>query len=462
MSDSGKKDMMLREKARYVLQQFGEKRFDPTVHDDIHNLVEELNIYHIELEMQNEELRRTQDYLEENRQYLRRLFDGAPVGYIVLDRSGIIQDINRTAAGYFCYKKEILIGQKLQSFIHADSVLVYTKQLKNLADTGIPQRADIRFYNRNRVNFWVRMDIAFRDAPEDKKQMILGSLSDISKEKAAEEVLCNAQKSLEEEVRSRTRELTFANKYLMNEIREHMKTEERLNRTLAELAYSNKELETFFYVASHDLQEPLRKIQAFGKILQTEEDCLSDKGRDILGRIQKAAARMRQLLEDILHYSRLIRKENLSEPIDLNEIIENVQKEMGEDISTSGAQIDIEKLPAVSGHPEHMRYLFKNLLSNALKYHKKGNIPIIRIRARHTDEKTCKIEVSDNGIGFDEKYLDRIFKPFQRLHRRDEFSGTGMGLAICQKIMNLQGGKITAKSSPGNGATFILTFVEGA
>jgi PAS domain S-box-containing protein len=233
--------------------------------------------------------------------------------------------------------------------------------------------------------------------------------------------------------------------------------QERISRLLSEVERSNKELENFAYIASHDLQEPLRKIQSFGDILITEEkENLSEFGKNCVNRMQNAAKRMRLLIDKLLQYSRITTKANPFKRTELESIISEVLKDLEERIAKTGAQICFENLPAVYADAIQMWQLFQNLISNALKYQPEGNIPVISLHSRELGDTFCEITVSDNGVGFDEKYINRIFEPFQRLHGRKEFEGSGMGLAICKKIAERHGGSITARSLPGKGSAFIV------
>jgi light-regulated signal transduction histidine kinase (bacteriophytochrome) len=232
------------------------------------------------------------------------------------------------------------------------------------------------------------------------------------------------------------------------------------------LRFSNRELEQFASVASHDLQEPLRKIQAFGDRLQ--EKCasgLGEQGRQYLDRIQASAARMRNLIDALLTYSRVTTKAQPFVPVDLAAVARGVVSDLEGRLQETGGRVDVGPLPTVDADPLQMRQLLQNLIANGLKFHKPGEPPVVRVEGRLLGEAggngpprpRCEIAVGDNGIGFEEVYLDRIFEVFQRLHGRQEYEGTGMGLAICRKIVERHGGSITAKSAPEQGATFLVT-----
>lgn len=245
---------------------------------------------------------------------------------------------------------------------------------------------------------------------------------------------------------------------------------ERETRQRLELARSNAELQEFAYVASHDLQEPLRKIQTFGDRLKTKyTDVLSDQGRDYLERMQNAAGRMQALIDDLLTLSRVTTRAQPFKPTNLTQVVQEVLSDLEVRIQKTGGQIEVGELPVVEADPVQIRQLLQNLLSNALKFHQDDQPPVIKISSELLPEQEqrstagintalrCQILIEDNGIGFEEKYLDRIFNAFQRLHSRSEYEGTGMGLAICRKIVERHEGSITANSLPGQGSTFIVT-----
>ncbi len=293
----------------------------------------------------------------------------------------------------------------------------------------------------------------------------LDAMASIAQEVAAgirlhltQQELLSTNERLEQRVQERTAKLT--------------KTNEALQR-------SNRELEQFASVASHDLQEPLRKIQAFGDRLQAKYvAALDETGRDYVLRMQTAASRMRRLIDDLLSFSRVTTKAQPFEPVDLNEVAHDVVSDLEGRLQQAGGQVEIGELPTLDADRLQMRQLLQNLIANGLKFQKPGTPPVVRVSARilepaelemrqansSENEETLRepapsveVAVQDNGIGFDEKYLDRIFEVFQRLHGRLEYEGTGMGLAICRKIVQRHNGSITARSSPGEGATFLIT-----
>ncbi len=271
---------------------------------------------------------------------------------------------------------------------------------------------------------------------------------EVSTRRSGLEALAQANNELEARVQQRTADLGSAN--------------ESLRR-------SNRELEQFASVASHDLQEPLRKIQAFGDRLQVRSSSeLGEQGRDYLQRMLASAGRMRSLIDALLTFSRVTTKAQPFVTVDLAATAEDVVSDLEEQMRRTGGRIDVGPLPTIEADPLQMRQLIQNLIGNALKFSRPNESPIVQIASRslgsangngdeNNGSECYEISVRDNGIGFEEIYLDRIFELFQRLHGRQEYEGTGMGLAICRKIVERHHGSITAKSAPGEGATFLVT-----
>jgi PAS domain S-box-containing protein len=244
---------------------------------------------------------------------------------------------------------------------------------------------------------------------------------------------------------------------IIRDIRERKHAEEELRAFTRKLQQSNAELEDFAYVASHDLQEPLRKIQAFGDRLKTRyTSALPPEAIDYLDRMQNAASRMQALINDLLTFSRVTTKAQPFVTVDLSRIAAEVVHDLEPRIHDAGAEVVVGELPIIDADPMQMRQLLQNLVSNAIKFHQPGVPPEVRISST-VEQEWAEIIVEDNGIGFDEKYADRIFTMFERLHGRGTYEGTGIGLAICRKIAVRHSGDIVARSSPGEGATFIVT-----
>ena len=241
------------------------------------------------------------------------------------------------------------------------------------------------------------------------------------------------------------------------------KRQEELRLYTRALEVSNKELQDFVFVASHDLQEPLRKIQSFGEFLQEEYGAqLEGNGKDYLERMRSAAGRMQTLINDLLTLTRVTTKAKPFEPTDLSKVLKDVLSDLELRIHEKKAKMEVGPLPTLEADATQMRQLFQNLVGNALKFQKPGLAPVVRVEAEVLGGPTpatgqCRIRVKDNGIGFENRYADQIFKVFERLHGRDEYEGTGIGLAVCRKVAERHGGTITAEGFPGEGAVFTVT-----
>lgn len=252
------------------------------------------------------------------------------------------------------------------------------------------------------------------------------------------------------------------------DLTERKKMEIKLVNYTEQLEQSNRDLEEFAYIASHDLQEPLRKIRTFGDLLLSRfADPLSETGKDYIERMQKASLRMQKLIDSLLTYSRIATREKHITMVDLNKTVNSAISNLDLRIEEEGAIIHFENLPTIEADGTQMVQLFQNLIGNSIKFHREKEPPVLRIYAqKHTESSlpvvsSWNIFIEDNGLGFDEKYLDQIFSPFQRLHGKGTFDGVGMGLAICKKIVARHNGHITAESVPGKGTTFIITLPEG-
>lgn len=295
------------------------------------------------------------------------------------------------------------------------------------------------------------------------------------------------QLTLEQQVMERTEELAAVNEELaatneelassneeyasINE--EYMSINEELTESTNQLIRSNENLQRFAYIASHDLQEPLRKIQSFGDLLRSGYADQLGEGVDYLTRMQASAGRMSTLIKDLLTFSRIATGQETRELVSLAQVVQQVLSDLDLIIAETGASVTVGDLPTVVGNPAQLSQLFTNMLSNALKFRRTDaeGVPVaahVKISAQSVLERELpssvkpsrsadwyhRIDVADDGVGFDEKYLDRIFQVFQRLHGKSEFAGTGIGLAICEKVTTNHGGAITATSQPGEGSTF--------
>jgi two-component system, LuxR family, sensor kinase FixL len=360
------------------------------------------------------------------------LFESTTEGIIISNREGKIIMINPSAERMFRYKHNELIGKKVEILV---PVRVVGKHVGYREEFNAHPKAramgmglDLYAVRSDNTEFPVEISLSY--FKRNDENYVISFIIDITHRKKAEDDILNAKANLE----------SYAE----------------------QLKLSNRELEQFAYVASHDLQEPLRKIQAFGdRIKSKDASSLSDTSKDYLERMLNAANRMQNLINALLTFSRVSSQAKPFKKIDLNLIMKEILSDLEVAIESSAAIIKTTPLPIIEADQTQMWQLFQNLLSNALKFHKPGASPEITISSEvincNSDarRKCVKITVADNGIGFDEKYVERIFNIFQRLETN--YKGTGVGLAICKKIVQRHGGEISANSSPGHGSKFIVT-----
>jgi len=334
--------------------------------------------------------------------------------FCMLNLEGNFTQVNSAFVEVLGYPADRLIGQSYLELIHPEDRPSLSQEIRRLPAGESIQDLEVRVMDARDNLHWLQLSAA-----QGEDQVIYCAARDITERKAGEQVL---------------------------------------RETLEELERSNSELQEFAFVASHDLQEPLRKIQAFAERLETRAEGMDEESREYLKRMISAAGRMQSLIRDLLAYSRVTTRGQPFQQINLNQILDEVLQDLETAVENSAAQIEREPLPAVLGDPMQMRQLLQNLLSNAIKFHPEGHPPHVRVYAEHRVPGEWTLCVTDQGIGFDEKYLDRIFNPFQRLHGKQAYPGTGIGLAIVKKIVQRHGAQITATSRPGHGTTFRITF----
>lgn len=371
------------------------------------------------------------------------MFETALDCIITIDHRGRVIEFNPAAERTFGFTREEATGRELAELIIPVSLRDAHRQgLARYLATGegpvIDKRVELTAIRSTGEEFPVELSItrvSGLGAP-----YFTAYLRDITERKRSERMMVDANSILEDRVQERTAELNITNQAL---------------------ARSNRELEQFASIASHDLQEPLRKIQAFGDRLSTKfGDKLGLQGQDYLVRMNRSATRMRTLIDSLLTFSRVTTKAQEFVGVDLNAVARDVMSDLESLIQATRGTVEIGELPVIEADEVQLGQLLQNLIGNALKFHKPDEPPVVKVTAQTIesgDGVMCEISVSDYGIGFDEKYLDRVFEVFQRLQGRQQYEGTGVGLAICRKIAARHGGDITARSEPGVGSTFVVT-----
>jgi light-regulated signal transduction histidine kinase (bacteriophytochrome) len=293
-----------------------------------------------------------------------------------------------------------------------------------------------------------------------KVQINYSTVFDISQRKSYEKELLKAKKTVEQQnelIQETNEKFQASEEELKSTIEEIERLNENLNKQKIALTSSNKELEQFAYVASHDLQEPLRMVTSFLTQLENKYAAvIDDKGKQYIGFAVDGAKRMRQIILDLLEYSKIGRTEEVKDYLDLNTLIDGIKILLRETIEENKAVLIIDHLPKIYSYWSPMRQVFQNLITNALKYSKKEIPTEIHITVKDLKD-YWQFSVTDNGIGIEKEYHEKIFIIFQRLHTKEEYSGTGIGLAIVKKIIEIQDGKIWVESEKGKGSTFYFT-----
>jgi PAS domain S-box-containing protein len=403
--------------------------------------------------------------IEKSEQRLRFMADTMPQLVWITDLTGYHEYYNKHWYEYTGTTEGETDGDLWNNLLHPSDQARARRVWRKSLETGEQYEVKYRLYHAaSGVYRWViGRALPFRD---DDGNIIkwYGTLTDIDdsikeieKRKELEAALKLEKDRLESRVAERTSQLQLTNEGLRKEIKKRQSIEKKLREYGDELKRSNKELEEFAYVSSHDLQEPLRKIQAFGDLLVEEYGDSLGEGSEYLLRIQSSAHRMSTLIDDLLTFSRVASKPAESKPVDLNEVVKNTIADLDDRIrKEKGSVVIAPHLPTVYADETHMRQLFQNLISNALKFHAPERPPIVEVTATNTDEQ-CTITVKDNGIGIEDKYKQKVFAVFQRLNAKHAFEGTGIGLAVCRKIVERYNGTIEIESQLGIGTTFIIT-----
>jgi len=362
--------------------------------------------------LDNEEIRALKEFNE-------GIVQTVPGAIVVNDLAGIYTFVNPAAVNLLGYQPEELIGEHWEMIFPPDQrELVYAADERRSLGVADSYEVDLQHKNGTRI------PVLISGSPRQDTHSgeFLGTLA------------------------------------VITDISERVRAEAALKQNAIELERSNQDLERFAYISSHDLQEPLRKIQAFGDRLRSKYgEKLDERGSDYLLRMQEAARRGQEMVEDLLVYSRVSTRGGDFEAVDLNQVANEVLEELKTNIELTAAQVSVSELPTIQAAPAQMRQLLQHLIGNAIKFQRPEATPLIRVYAEEKDQDHITLAVSDNGIGFEAQYLEKMFQPFQRLHGRQVYPGSGIGLAICRKIVERHGGAITAASIPGNGSTFSIT-----
>jgi PAS domain S-box-containing protein len=351
----------------------------------------------------------------------RGLLESAPDGVVIVDKAGLIQIVNRQTELLFGYPRSELLGQPVEVLLperFRERHVSHRDGYQRNPHTR-PMGTELELFGRRKDGSEFPVEISLSPmTPDEGGTLIIGNIRDATARKVADE---------------------------------------HLRAVAADLARSNAELEHFAYVASHDLQEPLRMVASYTQLLARRyKGKLDEDADEFIGFAVDGARRMQELINDLLTYSRAGTQPLQLQPVDTLLLVDQVVNDLAAAIRDSNASVTHDNLPIVQGDPTQLRQLFQNLLANGIKFHRPAEAPRVHVSAT-LEHGPWTFSVSDNGIGIEPRYLERIFVLFRRLHTRADYPGTGIGLAICKKIVERHGGQIRVESAPGRGTTFWFT-----
>jgi PAS domain S-box-containing protein len=401
------------------------------------------------------ERKRAEETIQRVNAYNRSLIEASLDPLVTINPDGTISDVNAATVRVTGYSREDLIGTYFSNYFTepARAKAGYKRVFRD----GTVRDYELQIRHRNGHVTPVLYNAAvFRDG-NGNVAGVFAAARDITEQKRAEEALMRAYNELDDRVKERTAELLVANQHLEQEITRHKATADELGRKSEELARSNLELQQFAYVASHDLQEPLRAISGFTELLEKRyKGHIDEKADKYIHFIVDGTRQMDQIIHDLLAYSRVQTRAQEFGLTDTNKALDQALSNLHSSIQARGAVITQDPLPQIHADSTQITLVFQNLIGNALKFQKPGTTPRIHISAGREND-VWRFSVTDNGIGIEPRFADRIFMIFQRLHAKGEYEGTGIGLAICKRVVERHGGAIAVESEPGAGSTFSFT-----
>jgi PAS domain S-box-containing protein len=446
--------------SRIARGELGARIDEIRVRDEIGKLQEGVNAMGERIAQRTSEQQAAEQAVREREARIRRLVDSNIIGIFLWDLRGAITDANDAFLKLIGYERSELLAGDVQwnrltpPEYEAIDALKADEVRRNLS--CIPYEKEFLHKDGSRVPILIGAAM-FEDAGETGVAFVL----DLTELKRANIALRAAHDQLEHRVQERTSDLKRINQRLEHEIEERRQAEQELAKRSRELARSNDDLEQLAYVASHDLQEPLRMIASYLQLLDKRyTETLDADGREFIGYAVDGARRMQALIDDLLSYSRIGTKTQAMKATDCGKLIGQVLEGLDLAIRESGARVHCGDMPVVHADPNRLAQLFQNLIANAIKFRTDAP-PEVWIRADPTEEGWC-FSVQDNGIGIPAEYRERVFAMFQRLHSRREYPGTGIGLAICKRIVERHGGRIWIEDGPGTGTVFRFTLPQQA
>ncbi len=450
----------LRGKAIAKFKKYNDEMVLPKTKEELLRFVQELEIHQIELEIINEELQESRAEVENILEQYTDLYDFAPVGYFTISHDGKILKANLGASSMLGIERSKLLNRRLEQFLSWDSITAFNELLQRAIREKIKVSCEVCYIKvlNNTITSTMSKESSNLNMPcahiemlsSENAQEIRIAMIDITERKRNEVELNKYKDHLEEMIEERTLQLTEKDEILECELCEHKKTE-------AALLISNKELESFSYSVSHDLRAPIRAIDGFTrKLFEGYNSILDDEGKRLLDVVLKNTKNMGMLIDDLLNLSRLGRKKMEPSEINMEELVNEVIIELNDFEEDKKPEITVQHLPAVNGDRALIRHVIFNLLLNSIKFTAHREKPIIEIGYLTKDHQNIYY-IKDNGVGFNMKYAHKLFEVFQRLHSLKDFEGTGVGLAIVQRIIHRHGGTVWAEAEVGKGATFYFS-----
>lgn len=398
----------------------------------------------VAVNMMIDDIRTNIEKVENERDFTDNIINSMSDTLIILDPDGVIQRVNRVTLDLLGFEKKELIGKPINTIIEHQESSSIKGNFRNIEKI---------YLTKNGMKIPVLYSGSFL---RDNKGEIIGQIclgKDNTELKKAREALRQALDNMEQKVQRRTADLSHMNETLQKEVKERQKAENELRKYATELEQSNQTLQQFAYVASHDLQEPLRTVTSYVQLLERRyKEKMDADAVDFMELIVDGAGRMQALVAGLLAYSRVRSHGDTFKITDCETAINQALSNLAAALEEKNVNIIRGPLPEIMADSTQLTQVFQNLIGNAVKF-SSGLKPEIQIRA-NAEESEWVLSVRDNGVGFDLQYHDRIFQIFQRLHAREEYPGTGIGLAICKRIVERHGGRIWADSEPGKGSTF--------